>query len=426
MSGQLRAAEQVRLQTLGADALGRRAGSAGASPRAFRWLALATLVSNVGNGLRDAALPLAAAGLTRDPSAVAGVLVAARLPWLVLAPVSGTLADTGDRRRLMVVADLVRAGAMAALAVALARGDGRLVALYAVAFVIGAGETAFDNAAHAVLPSVVHSDRLAWANGRLEALVLTGRDFAGPALGGVLFAVAAALPVGLDAASFAVSAVLVMLLPSLPAPPRTGRLRDDVLAGVRWLRGSPALLRLSWVTAAANLALNAGLAVFVLFALDVLGVQESRYGLLLAAYAGGGVIGGLAAARAARRFGVVTAVTSAVAAAAVALLAMGGIRGVAAAAALQALIGCAGGVFNVVTVSLRQSLVPHGLLGRVNAAHRVVCWGAMPLGAALGGVLGRAVGIRAVYVVAGGFLLAVAAVTPPLLRGLRGRSDGVS
>jgi MFS family permease len=133
----------------------------------FQKLWMASAVSNLGDGLRLAALPLLAATLTRDPGLVAGLTVMLWLPWLLLALVAGAVVDQVDRRRLMAAAQGLRMMVVALLGVAVWMGWAGLPLLYAVAFLLGTAETLFDTASQAIIPSVVAPPQLERANARL-------------------------------------------------------------------------------------------------------------------------------------------------------------------------------------------------------------------------------------------------------------------
>lgn len=371
----------------------------------FTKLWAATAVSNLGDGIRDAALPLLAATLTRDPVLVAGVMVAGRLPWLLVSLVSGAIVDRVDRRRLMGAVNLFRALAVGLLVVSTASGVARLPLVYVVAFSLGVAETLFDNAFLSITPSVVPRARLAAANGRLEAAMVVCNEFAGPPLGGLLFAAAATIPFALDGASFAVSAMLIYAMRgafkpvSLGTPARPS-IRSEIAEGLRWLWHHRFLRTLSAMAAVVNLLLTATLSIFVLFALEVLGSGELGYGLTLAAFGGGGLIGGLTAAGIARRFGAVRTIRGVILLAAVSQVLLGTSSQLLVAAAMIAVVSFGGSVWSVLTNSLRQGLVPDRLLGRVTSAHRLLSFGAMPLGALLGGLVGRSLGLRAPFLLA--------------------------
>jgi MFS family permease len=179
----------------------------------YRKLWTAAAVSTLGDGVREAALPLLAASLTRDPAKVAAVAFAGRLPWLLFSLLSGALVDRLDRRRVMWQVDTGRAMVVLALAAAVLMESTSIPLLVVIAFVLGTGETLFDNAAQALMPAVVGRQHLEAANTRLYAAQISSAEFVGPPLGSLLFgAVAVAAPFFLDAGSFAVAAFLVLAM----------------------------------------------------------------------------------------------------------------------------------------------------------------------------------------------------------------------
>lgn len=158
----------------------------------YRKLWAARVVSNLGDGITPVAGPLLAASLTRDPVLVAGLSFVQRVPWLLFPLVSGALVDRLDRRRTMGMVDVLRAALIGLLGLAVLGGFADLPLLYVVFFLLGTTETLFDNAAQAIMPSVVRREQLEKANGRLFAAEIVSNQFAGPPLGGFLFGVAAA------------------------------------------------------------------------------------------------------------------------------------------------------------------------------------------------------------------------------------------
>jgi MFS family permease len=394
--------------------MGRRPG------RPLATLLAAGAVSSLGDGVTLAAAPLLAASVTRDPRAIAAVAVAWSLPWLLFALVSGAVADRADRRRLMVGADLVRVASLAVLTAAVLGGRASIPALVALFFVNAAAETVFDTAWQSTLPMVVDHDELPRANGWLQTIEFAGNGLLGPALGGVLFAAAAAAPFAVDAVSFGLSALLLATVPGRfraagPAAGRRPTLRADIAEGVRWLLGHRVLRTICWVLAIENIVEMAGLAMLVLLAQDVLGLDARGYGLLLACLAVGGMLGGTVAARLHRRLGDQGGVVGStlLMGAAWALLAATDLPVVAGAGV--ALYGLAAVWWNVVTISFRQAVVPERLQGRVNSAYRLVSWGTLSVGAAAGGLVAAQLGLRALYAGAAVVLLALAALAWRLL-----------
>jgi MFS family permease len=375
----------------------------------------AAAVSSIGDGVREAALPLMAAVFTRSPVLVAGILFATKLPWLLCSLPAGAVADRVDRRKLLVYVNLFRAVTMTALFAIVAMGAGSLWVLYVVAFLQGVGEVFSDNTAFAMMPALVPDGALEKANGRMQAAVVMGQSFVGPALGGVLFALAAGFPFGVDAASFALAAVLFMAITHRvePVVRKPSSLGADIKEGLRWLRGQALLRNLSVFAALTNFVLHATFGVFVLYALEILHLDAAGFGLLLSVEAVGVLCGSLQAAGIKRRLGMGPAIFASLLVAGVANLVIGTASGVVLVAVMMVSISFCAGVWNVVTNSFRQAAVPDRLLGRVQSAHRLLSWGAIPVGTLFGGVIAGAFGLRAPFLVAAAVLmvLAVAAYT---------------
>ena len=365
----------------------------------------ATAVSSIGDGIRIAVFPLLAATITRDPLLVAGVLFATRLPWLLFSLHSGAIIDRSDRRKLMVRVAVMRGLVMGVLAAALLAGFENLGILYVAAFLQGTGEVFSDNAAFALLPKVVPRDRLEDANGRLEAAVIVLNEFAGPGLGALLFMRATGLPFVVDAVTFLSAGALVWAMRHRAPRPRADVVHKKVSAeigeGLRWLINERFLLNLSIIGALTNFFLHATFAIAVLFVLEILNAGALGFAVLLAIEAAGALVGALAAGSVRRRLGTTRTIVGALLLAAAANLFIAATSSYLAVAVMAALISLSGATWNVVTNSMRQQRVPDGLMGRVQSAHRLLSWGAIPLGALAGGLLGGALGLRAPFLVAG-------------------------
>jgi MFS family permease len=367
----------------------------------FRRLWTATVASNLGDGLVAAAFPLLAASITRSPTAIAGLSVAAGLPWLVFGPFAGAIVDRHDRRRWMIAFDLGRGCVVAALALLVLTGARSLAALYAVVFLIALGETIVDTASQAITPALVEARDLDRANGRLFATQTVAQRFVGPPLGGSLFALAAAAPIVADAASFVVAALVVATIPGRfrPAGPEvTGAtgIRAETAEGLRWLWHHGPIRAFAAGAAVLNVAITAGEAVLVLFAQEVLDVSAVGFGLLLAATAAGYTAGAATAPRIVRRVPRRTVVLTSVGAIAGSLAIVSAGRLVPTLLALVA-IGVASGLWDVIAVSYRQAAVPDRMIGRIMAAYRFVAYGAFPIGALAGGAIADVAGLRAPF-----------------------------
>lgn len=394
----------------------------------------ASAISNLGDGVRWVALPLLAVTLTRDPAKVAAIDLASTLPWFLFALPAGALVDRLDRRKVMVVANAFRAVVMATLAALVLTDNASLLVLYGLAFGLGSAETMFDNAAQASMPRLVDHSLLEKANGRLVAAELTANQFIGPPIGGLLFAAMAALPFMVDAGSFAVSALLIFLIAGTFRTPREAalpptRLRHEIAEGLRWLWGHRLLRNMAAYVGLMNMMSTACFSIFVLFAVQILELTETGYGLLLSCMAIGSLIGGLTAARVATRIGGGRTIFLGLVLAVISYLLIGASTNPFAVGAGAALLGWPVTSWNVITVSLRQRIIPDRLLGRVNSVYRLLAWGTMPLGAVLGGILGRVYGLRSPFVVSASLhallaLLALKLFSNAALERARPRREG--
>lgn len=364
----------------------------------------ASTLSNLGDGVTLVAAPLLAATLTRDPVLVAGMAFAHRLPWLLFTLISGVLVDRLDRRRIMWAVDASRAVVIGGLGLAVYLGWANIFLLYAVFFLIGIAETLFDNASVSILPAVVPRERLEKANGWLFGAQLATNEFAGRPLGGFLFSVAAAAPFLLDAGSFAAAAALVLAMRGKFRPRRSEDSSEDVIRttiwaeirdGLRWLWNQPLLRALALMLGVMNAMFAAYDAIFVLFALEVLGLGPIGYSVLLTTGAVGGLVGSLSADRISAALGHGGALLGSVLVMILALAGTAVIHNAFVVGTLFAFVGVSVIVWNVITVSLRQAIIPEGLLGRVNSSYRLLGLGGMSVGAMLGGVLAGAFGLTA-------------------------------
>jgi len=362
----------------------------------------ANAVSYAGDGALVSALPLFAVTVTKDPRLIAVVSAAMFLPWLLLSLPAGAIVDRHDRVALMWRSQAVQFAVMGVLTVLIMTRMAGIAVLAAAGFLIGCAEVVYSNAEQSALPALVPADLLPRANGNQQVVLTIGETFAGPPLGSALFAVRAALPFGLDALSFAGSAALLAGLPRT-AQSRVvhQRMRAQIAEGVRWLAGHRLLRTVALLLGVSNFSSQMGQATLVLLATQTLHVGTRGYGLLWTAAAIGSVLGGLVNPAITRRLGLLPSLTVAMAAFAVTDAGVGLAPNFAVAAALMACNGFFVTMWNVVTVTLRQRIVPAELLGRVNSAYRMIGWGLMPLGALAGGFVAHAAGLRAAYVVAG-------------------------
>ncbi len=383
--------------------------------RSYRLLFSATAISNLGDGVSALALPWLATLITRDPTLIALVAFATRLPWFLLAIPAGAFVDRGDRKRLIVHADVVRTALTAAIIALIfavpgfppGHGEaGYIFALSTLAFLLGTAEVLRDNAAQTLLPSIVAKQQLETANGQLWSVEQVMGSFVGPPLAGVLIALAVPAPFLLDGVTFALSACLVWSVALSPRvkPPRRALL-TEIGEGWQWMRAHSMVLRVAIILGLLNGAVFMALTVLVLFSQEILRLSALGHGILLTAGAAGGVVGGLLGPRVVAQLGAVNSVRLALVVFPIPYLVIG-------LTSSSLLVGLmlffemlAGLLWNIVTVSWRQRIIPDDILGRVNSLYRFFGWGMMPFGALLGGIivsvaepeLGRDLALRAPF-----------------------------
>ena len=392
-----------------------------ALPPSFTRLAWSNLAAQSAEQIGLAAAPVVAVLALGAGAGETGLLQTAQtLPFILFAIPAGVLADRTSRARLMASAEAVRVLSLAGIVALLLVGGLTLPWLAVLGFAGAAGTVAYSVAAPALVPSLVPARALLAANGRLE-LARTVAFTAGPALAGALvgwtggaaaFALAAALSIG-----------AVVLLAGLREPARisaASRPLHEVREGAAFVFGHR-LLRPVYVTQFVfNVAFFMLQAAYVPYAVHRLSLGASAIGVTLATYGAGMVVGALLASRIVRTlpFGVVVAlgpVTGFVAAVVMVLTLW--MPSVGLAALSFFLIGAGPIVWVISTATLRQSVTPRALLGRVSAI-TLTSYGARPLGAALGAAVGAFSGVElCLLLAAAGFLAqAVVIVTSPVAR----------
>ncbi len=413
----------------------------------------ASTISNLGDGIGLIAYPWLASAVTRNPLLISLVVVVQRLPWLLFSLPAGVITDRHDRKRLMVTSNTIRAIVTVGIATVVMGRQNALPApdvlsdaatvistdtsLYLMILVatllLGIAEVLYDNSAQTFLPSIVHVDNLEKANGRMWSAELVANTFAGPPLAGILIAASFALPFYADAATFAASALLIALI----RPPRraTARTvtgahetaatswRTELAEGFRWLWRHDLLRTLAITLGLLNLIGALSTATFVLYGQEVLDTSPTEFAILATGGAVGGIVGGWTASNIAKRIGAGPSLMLTLVGGAVLSFLIGLMTWWPTVWLLLVAFMFVGTLWNVITVSFRQSVIPDHLLGRVNSVYRFFGWGMMPIGAALGGLIvvivdqfaSRDVALRMPWLVAGVMSLLLFVVAGPRL-----------
>lgn len=357
----------------------------------------ASAASNIADGVWLAAGPLMAATITRDPLLIAGLVTAQRLPWFLFSVPSGAIVDRFDRKTILWVGNTVRAALILAMGISTYLGVLNIYGMYLFFFLLGAVEPFFDNASFAILPRVVNQNQLERANGRLFATTTVTNDFMGPPLGSFLFAFMPPLAFLFSGLAYGGSAGLMASMPGTYESRRgaagTTRFLAEISEGFKWFWSNRIIRSLAVLITLQNFVATGGYSLLVLYAQDLMGLDAVGYGLLLSVGAVGGILGGLSAEFLARRFGTgrVVLVETLLTGLAFIVLGVSHIPGIV--MLMLAINSFSFTLGATLILSLRQSLIPDDLLGRVTAVFRFIAIGAAPLGSLLAGVLARAFGL---------------------------------
>ncbi len=363
-------------------------------PASFHRLAGANFAAQSAEQLSLAAVPIVAVlALGAGPGEIGLLATAQTLPFLLMSIPLGLLADRTSRRRLMIASEVLRALSLAALLAAALSGQLSIALLAALGFIGAIGTVGFSVTAPALVPSLVERHQLAQANGRLE-LARSTAFAAGPALAGALVAWAGASSAFVLAAMLSISAVFLLMGLNEPArapvPARHPLL--ELQDGARLVWQSPLLKPILLTAVAWNLSWFVLQAAYVPYAVRALGLSASGVGATLAIYGVGMMVGALIAARvvAALPFGRAIQVGPAVSVLAAAVMVAtlfypsGWVAGLA-----FFLFGVGPIIWTITSTTLRQTVTPQAMLGRVSALFLTVNMGARPVGAALGGFVGE-------------------------------------
>ena len=365
----------------------------------FRWLLAATIVNNIGDGVVVSAGPLLVASLTHDPFLVSLALLSENLPTLLFGVIGGVAADRFDRRRMVIVVNLVRAGVLAILVGVILSGTVSIALVLVALFVMGSAETFADSATSTLLPGLVARADLGIANARTQGGSLLMNQLVFPPIGALLFAIAPAMPFATNAICFALGAALISRLASdtrRVLPERTS-FRTETLEGMRWLLAHPPMRTLALTIFTFNITFGAAWSVLVLYANERLGMGPVGFGLLTTAVAAGGLVGTLIYGRLERRFSLADIMRGGLLIETVTHLVLALTTSAAVALGMLVVFGGHAFVWGTTSTVVRQRAVPDALLGRVTGVYRVAIFGGIVIGTPIGGLLATAFGITAPF-----------------------------
>ncbi len=348
-------------------------------------------------------------------------MVMGRLPWLVFTLPAGVITDRFDRKKIIVAMDLTRGLLALVLTAAIFVERNDLPDLNSIAtsqqvetnyflylvFIVtsllfGFAEVLRDNASQTFLPSVVEKEKLESANGKLWSAEHVMNSFVGPPLGSLLLGFMVFLPFLFDSATFFISAALISLIVTTIKPTDSatgitevtakkelerGSFRAEIKEGFGWLWSHELLRPMAIILGAMNLVGALTGATFILFAQEILGTSALEFAILGTAGAVGGTLGGVLGPKISKKIGSGPSLYLTLLAMPLLTLVIGLTSSWYLVWLMIAITTVAAVLWNVITVSLRQSIIPSQLLGRVNSVYRFFAWGSIPIGTLLGGAV---------------------------------------
>ena len=366
----------------------------------FRWLLASTWVNNIGDGMALAAGPLLVASQTDNAFLVALGGALQRVPWLVFGLYAGALADRVDRRRMIMVADGLRAVVLALLAGTIITGNVNIAVVLMAMLLLGVAEVFVDSASQTILPMVVDHDDIGIGNARLASGFLVGNQVVGPPLGAFLFAAGMAFPFVGHAVLVALAVLLIAQIATPKGPVREvsdTHIIRDIAEGLRWLALHDAVRTLAIIVVAFNVTFGAAWSVLVLYAIDHLHMSEVGFGLLSTSAAVGGLISTALYGRIERRFDLGDVMRVCLLLEVLAHLSFAVTTSGYVAMVIMFVFGAYAFVWFAVSQTVRQRATPIELQGRVGSVYMVGVFGGIVLGEVLGGWIAEQWGLTAPF-----------------------------
>jgi predicted MFS family arabinose efflux permease len=367
----------------------------------YRWLLASSWMSNLGDGVSIAAGPLLVAALTDDPFLVSLAALLRWAPPLLFGLFAGVLSDRVDRRRIVIVADGLRAMVLAVLIVTMFTGHATVVVALVALGLLATAEVFADNTTATLAPMLVPRDDLVVANARLQAGFITLNQLAGPPIGAALFAAGQAWPFVAEAV-LVTAGVLLISRVTLPAYERSpheaasGVLRDVVM-GLRWTIHHPAVRTLSLTILIFNVTFGAAWSVLVLYASDRLGLGAIGFGLISMVSAAGGLLGTALYGWITRRVSLGNIMRVGLIIETLTHLVLAATTSPWVAMPVFFVFGAHAFIWGTTSLTVRQRAVPTHLQGRVGSVNTISVFGGLVVGSAIGGILATHYGVAAPF-----------------------------
>jgi MFS family permease len=341
------------------------------------------------------------------------------LPWLFFAIPIGAYVDRVDRRKALVGGNMLRSAIAIFVAFAIAQEFINIWILLGCVFLFGICEVLVDTTSQSVLPQILDKSNFERGNSRLQISEVIVAQFAGSPLSGFLYAISIALPFYFSTAGFVAAALLLALFPFQKdvnpvheddqGKERLG-IRGDIKFALNYLYQDKRILSIVLITTSIGFFYSISTAVAPLFVLKELNVAPSLFGVVLAIQGVGALVGSIAAPAASKKFGRGRALGMSLVIASFMIVLTGIAPNVYVFVVISVVVGFTISVWNILLMSLYQSLIPTHLYGRIHGARRTIVWGLMPIGSVIGGVIARG-GLRLPFLIGGGIATLIALIS---------------
>jgi MFS family permease len=369
----------------------------------------ASLITNLVDGVLRLAAPLLAVSLTEDPILIGALTALGLLPWLFFAIPIGAIVDRVDRRKALVLGNSLRAAIALFIAFAVSQGFINIWLLLISVFFFGICEVLVDTTSQAVLPQILDKSNYERGNSRLQISEVIVSQFAGAPLSGLLYAVSIALPFLFSTTGFILAGLLILLFPfereiNARKEGEVGQaklgFKGDIKFALNYLFQDKQIFSIVVITTLLGFFYSLSNAIAPLFILKELNVSPALFGFVLAIQGVGALVGSIAAPMVSKYLGRGKALAINVFFASLLVIFIGLSPNAYFFVAVSVLIGFTISVWNILLMSLYQSLIPPELYGRIHGARRTIVWGLMPIGAIIGGVIARG-GLRLPFLIGG-------------------------
>jgi MFS family permease len=379
----------------------------------------ASLITNLVDGVLKLSAPLLAVSLTEDPILIGLLSALGLLPWLFFAIPIGAYVDRVDRRRALVQGNSLRGLIVLFVAFAVYQEFITIWILLVCVFIFGICEVLVDTTSQSVLPQILDKSNFERGNSRLQISEVIVSQFAGSPLSGFLYAISIALPFFFSTAGFFLAVLLIALLPfhtdvnpvhkDDEGKEKLGLL-GDIKFALTYLYNDKQIFSIVAITTSIGFFFALSNAIAPLFVLKELEVAPSFFGVVLAVQGIGALMGSIAAPLASKKFGRGRALALNLFLASLMVVFTGLAPNVLTFVLISIVIGFTISVWNILLMSLYQSLIPSHLYGRIHGARRTIVWGLMPIGAIIGGVIARG-GLRLPFLIGGGIATLISLLT---------------